>query len=166
MNYLVYIILISILIVGRAFACYSVSDELKPSAEQLVGKSKNIFLAEVTNISSAMKNIKGSKTFYSFKIIEVLKGSSKSTIQIAASYAENIESDFDMHKKKEFWTDNSFGRVNITPACEILPSFSIGKRYLLFPDEPFTFKSFELIETEKDMFLSKVRELLKKKNKK
>ena len=145
--------LIFIMFSSMALCCFAPKAEQVSTPEKLVKRVNKIYLAEVVENSS--------KSFQ-FKVIETLKGKKKSNFRIDGVLAEsNSETDFDKHSKEDFW-GKSGGRMQVEPNCQITPSFSIGKKYLVFMDKPYHLKSFELITSvDSDEWLKKVKEILK-----
>lgn len=137
-----------------ALCCFAPKPEQVSVPEELVSRVRRIYLAEAVE--------RDSKGFIQFKVIETLKGKQKSSFSIEGVLSESESgADFDRHLREDFWT-KSGGRMQIEASCQITPSFSVGKKYLVFADKPYHLKSFELIASvDADAWLKKVKELLK-----
>ncbi len=139
-----------------ALCCFTPKPEQVSLPEELVSRVRQIYLAEVIE--------RDPKGFVQFKVIETLKGKKKSSFRLEGALSESESdsgTDFYKHTREDFWT-KSGGRMQIEPSCQITPSFSVGKKYLVFVDKPYHLKSFELISSvDSDAWLKKVRDLLK-----
>lgn len=136
-----------------AWGCFAPKPDQVAAPEVLIKRSKNIYLADAFESSGAKVD---------FKVIEILKGKRRTRFQISGAFADEVGTDFNGHRLESFWS-KSGGRVQIEPNCEIVPNFQKGKRYLIFLDKPYHFKSFELIENGDDAWLKKVRAEVKSK---
>lgn len=147
---------LGLLISSSVFACFVPRPEQMESIDKLVSRTKNIYLAEAIS--------RNSDGFISFNVHDTLKGKSIKTFQIHAVLIEkSTDTDFDLHKSPDFWRASG-GRAEIEPSCQLVATFRKGKMYLIFADIPYHFKSFEQIDSDKDTWLKRVREELKKKS--
>lgn len=157
-SYLIFFLTVSL---GTyAFGCF------KPKASQivkmdvLVKRTANIILAKVLSVDANNE--------FSFQVISSLKGKSTESFKLkGTTSSENINNHYNNHQEKQFWTKDSEGRADISPMCVISAGFEVGKTYLIFLDQPYHFKSFELINDEKaDVWLTKVKNEIMKQRKK
>lgn len=154
------------------YACYAPEEEQIADVEVLVKRTKDILLSEVISIEE--DNVK-------FKVIENLRDT-PSLMGIIVKYFSvlfeknenkkeeiflmknnNIpykEGDYNSHKESSFWV-NTEGRVNIYPDCTLRPTFKMGKRYLIFNNPPYHFKSFEEVNTNEDEWYRKIKKIIK-----
>ncbi|WII72745.1 hypothetical protein QJS83_02530 [Bdellovibrio sp. 22V] len=138
---------------GVIWACFAPKPEQVADPVVLIKRTNNIYLAE------ALGSLDGK---VDFKVIERIKGKKREKFQVPALITEETGTDFKAHTLESFWS-KSGGRGQIEPSCEIVPNFQKGKKYLVFLDKPYHLKSFELIETDGDVWLKKVREKAKPK---
>jgi hypothetical protein len=152
----------------EALACYAPSPEQKVDWKVLVKRTNDIALAEVievTTVGQAVAIDPQGNTIYKLKVIETLKGKADPTFNLVGDITDaGQDTDFSKHKSKSFWNRGSAGRSPIRPDCVIPPTFKKGERYLVFLTKPYHFKSFELIKSDGDEWLKKVRDEAKKIN--
>ena len=155
-----------ILFSNQALGCYVQPPQQYVPADELIKRTENIVLAKAVKaefipypqISPFVYNDKGQLTVapgldgdhdpikYTFSIMETIKGKHTNEISLEGFHErkETIKNKDYHHKEEEFWKDNA-GRLYNAPDCQIHPSFVLGGIYLLFLDEPYHRKSFELI---------------------
>lgn len=173
-----------ILCCDPAFACFVLPKQQVVPADELINRTNNIVLAKAVKaefvpypqIDPFVYNDKGQLTVapgtegthkpinYTFAVIEVLKGDKTEKASVRGQRAQKnyFLSKQTFHQEEEFWKDNA-GRLYNAPDCQIHPSFVLGGIYLLFLDEPYHRKSFELIgymdkHISKDKWLAYVKE--------
>jgi hypothetical protein len=146
---------------SSAWACFAPPESAKLPIEEMVKLNDNIYLAEAVKVSKTAKISAPTSNIFTFKVVETLKGKAVSTMKIEALQAKGDRKvdDYNGHKDEAFW-NNSTGRLINDPSCQVLPTFTKGTRYLIFPLQPYTYKSLEIIKSDDDMFLKKVRELV------
>lgn len=130
-----------------SFGCFAPKPEQVAVAEVLIKRTKDIYLAEAVQSSNGKID---------FRVVERLKGKNRTAFSISGLLTDEASTDFKGHKLESFWS-KSGGRGQIEPSCEIVPSFQKGKKYVIFLDKPYHVKSFELIESDSDTWLKKVR---------
>ncbi|QLY24123.1 hypothetical protein [Bdellovibrio sp. KM01] len=142
---------------NSAWACFAPPQSAMVPLEEMVKSNENIYVAEAVHVSRTAR-----LPVFKFKVVETLKGKSVPTLKIEGHRAKDKESlsDFDGHKDENFWNKNTSGRLINDPSCEVQPTFTKGTRYLIFPKQPYTYKSLEIVKTNDDKFLQKVRELI------
>lgn len=143
-----------------AFCCESSLPTQVVSNEELINRTKNIYLAEVDSI-----NKHAAKGLYEYKItvVEVLKGISLEKITILSLNTGAESNSFSDHTDSIFWKTN-VGRLTYWPDCRIHPGFTIGKLYLIFFSTPGLYhnKSFEQIDNVKiDKWYDYIRKKVK-----
>ena len=126
-----------------AFACFVAPSEQRTSPDDLIDRTKEIVLAKV--IAAETQSDSYGVT-YTFQAVRYLKGQGGDRFQISGypSIWEGDNQRFDDHKDTVFWSNNR-GRSPNDTDCEIHPTFSVGGTYLVFLDQPYHVKSFELI---------------------
>lgn len=142
------------------FACYIPKKEQRVDVKTLVERSEDIVLAEVKGIRAPEE--KFGQFEYTFVVIDAIKGNKSGEFTLKGH--ELVADDgkiFPQHTEKDFWKA-SVGRARTNPDCSLSASFQVGRRYLVFPNEPYHVKGFELIESEKDPWLRKVKSLVRK----
>lgn len=171
-------IIFCFLFYSTSWACYSPPSEYLIGPEDLIKKTEKIYYAEAI--------AKDEKFNYEFKVIEDLRNSPDaeglvtkimiflkikkptvfksmvgSTFKLQGFDRPYKNENFENHSNEIFnrW---SVGRAEIAPDCELAPTFQVGKKYLIFFDKPFTFKSFEEISSTDDRWYIKTKELVKK----
>jgi hypothetical protein len=125
------------------FACFAPPAQQLVPPDELIARTQNIVLA---------KAIKGEATedaynvSYTFRTIKVLKGNALDTFEIMGRPAifDGWNDNFDHHFGEDFWSASA-GRLSNEPDCKIHPMFSVGGTYLMFLDQPYHRKSFEII---------------------
>ena len=124
-----------------AVACYTPPAEQRVSPGDLIARTKNIVLAEVTKAEL----IRGREVLYTFRRIRTLAGRPEEAFVLAGNAAiwEGNSRTFNHHTDSAFWEGQ--GRTPNDSDCKIHPSFAVGGTYLLFLDEPYHVKGFELI---------------------
>jgi hypothetical protein len=134
-------------------ACFAPKQEQIVSTQDLVKRTKDIYLAEASGAESKQTV---------FKVLKTLKGKQIDAFKLESSIimSEN-ETDFHRHTDKSFW-EPSGGRVQIGADCKLSMSFQKGKKYVIFYNKPYHFKSFELIESDNDIWLAFVQKKAKK----
>jgi len=128
----------------NAFCCESTLPTQIVSNEELINRTKNIYLAKVDSI-----NRHAAKGLYEYKVsvVEVLKGVPLEKFTIASLNTGAESNSFSDHTDSTFWNVNA-GRVFCWPDCRIHPGFITGKLYLIFFSTPGLYhnKSFEQID--------------------
>ena len=124
-----------------ALACYVPPVEQRVPPKELIARSKNIVLAQAIKAEI----LGGREILYTFKKIRSLAGRQEATFTLKSYVApwEEPNTTFNHHSDPEFWEQG--GRSPNDVDCKIHPSFSVGSKYLLFLDQPYHIKSFELI---------------------
>jgi hypothetical protein len=135
-------VLISFVFVTDCLACYVPPPEQHVPPKELMARTQNIVLAQVTSAEL----VRDYEVLYTFKRITNLSGATKDTFQLLGYPAiwEGENSNFNHHFDPAFWSDTR-GRTPNDTDCQIHPSFSVGGTYLLFLDKPYHVKSFEII---------------------
>lgn len=136
-----------------ALCCFAPKSEQSTDVVTLIKRTNNIYLAEAVNLSNGK---------FDFKVLEKIKGKIRDKFQVRALISDETGTDYNSHKLESFWS-KSGGRMQVEPSCEIIPNFQKGKKYLVFLDKPYHLKSFEIIVTDGDEWLKKVREESKSK---
>jgi hypothetical protein len=165
-------------------ACFVATPEQTAPWQELVRRANTVVLVEAVS-PSASNNTAASATGSAatpatkakFQVLAVLKGAANPTIEMDDVIAlpkpdpKNADKPFDAqaasfndHHDKQFWR-NGAGRTTPGPDCQIRPSFVVGQKYLVFQDKPYHVKSFEMIRTENDEWLAKVKAEIKKSGK-
>jgi hypothetical protein len=125
------------------FACYVPPAQQRVPPDELIARTQNIVLAKAISAETT-----GDAYFvsYTLRTIRVLKGSASDTFQLTGYPAilEGSNENFDHHFDENFWS-TSAGRLSNHSDCEIYPEFSVGGTYLIFLDQPYHRKSFEII---------------------
>jgi hypothetical protein len=126
-----------------AFACFVAPSEQHTSPGDLIERTKEIALAKVV---AAETQLDGDDVTYTFQTVRHLKGQGPDRFQISGypSIWVGDTQRFDDHMDNDFWSNNR-GRSATDTDCEIHPTFSVGGTYLVFLDQPYHVKSFELI---------------------
>ncbi len=131
--------------VGSILACFMTPQEQVVSDVELVERTETIVLAKVEKAET----IGGEDSIsvrYHFRKIRDLKGDSDETFTIdgvSSAYGSPIEN-FDHHCEDSFW-EGGGGRSWHDTDCVIYPTFAVGGIFLVFREEPYHRKSFELI---------------------
>jgi hypothetical protein len=135
------ILLLLVSCVRDAVACFAPPVEQNVTPEALIARTKNIVLAEVTRAEM----IRGGEVLYTFRRVRTLAGRTDKTIILTGHAAiwEGDNETFNNHFDPSFWEGR--GRTPNDTDCRIHASFAVGGTYLLFLDEPYHVKSFELI---------------------
>jgi hypothetical protein len=126
-----------------ALGCFQPPAEQRTAPDELISRTNNIVLARVI----AAKDVHDSYgVSYTFKTVRTLKGKAPSQFQISGHPAiwEGENRRFNDHSDKEFWS-NGVGRSLNDTDCQIHPTFAVGGTYLVFLDQPYHVKSFEII---------------------
>lgn len=147
-----------------AIACEIPPPEQTTPATELVKRTKTIVLARV--ISAEYKT---NSVDYTFQTISALKGTPPSKFIISGEpliWGDRL-TDYNQHTDERFW-GNHFGRSPNDTDCEIHPSFSVGAIFLVFLEQPYHIKSFELIirthGDQKDVWLKWVEDQVRLEN--
>lgn len=138
------------------FACFAPPDTAVLDADGLVARGGAIVVAKAISQKAAGEDAKATK----FELVETLWGKSEKSFSITLTPGEHEDIDFEGHSEKSFW-DSVGGRASIEPDCEMSASFKVGEKYLLFLKQPYAFKSFEVIKSDSDQWLAKIRDLAK-----
>jgi hypothetical protein len=134
---------ILLLIAQDCFACRATPEAQYTPPDELVSRTNNIALAKVVRADAASN---GWDVLYTFKTIKQLKGTAQPAFQIlgGAGTGEMSNWRFKEHFDQGFWDDRA-GRVFHDTSCNIHPGFAVGGTYLIFIDQPYHTKSFEMI---------------------
>ncbi len=126
--------------------------------EELVRQSKNIILAK-----AIFYERKENRDYYTFEILEVLKGKEDSAIIIPSYLDTPIKNHFSSHTSSSFWAENTGRSPYPCCVCQPLHTFEEGKTYLLFPDAIGAMASAEIIISKHDKWLKYVKNKLNNK---
>lgn len=151
----IFLSLLLLLSVTRAEACFLPKKETRVDAKTLVTRSTDIVLARVKSVTEG----ESGKADYVFEVVEAVKGSLSGELTLKGHLPGGEDADFNGHKDADFWKASS-GRARTNPDCSVSASFEVGKQYLLFPNEPFHIKSFELVASAEDPWLTKVKKII------
>ena len=127
-----------------ALGCFASPEEQITPANELVERSKTIVLAKV--VKAELIDDYHLTVRYYFQTIRGLKGDPEKEFFIdggSLAYRGSLTT-FDHHHDEKFW-DNEGGRSWHDTDCIIYPTFTVGGIFLIFLDEPFHRKSFEMI---------------------
>lgn len=127
---------------STCFACYSPPTLQHVAPDELISRTTTIALAKVLRAEVAKD---GFSVIYTFQTTRPLKGTPQKQFQVQGYPAvEGEDRQFNDHVDSTFWT-NFGGRIHNDTDCQIHPSFSVGGTYLIFLDQPYHVKSFEII---------------------
>ena len=152
--------------VTPAFGCFSTPKEQIVPDIELVQRTKTIVLAKV--VKAELLDEDSLNVRYYFQEIKSLKGDAKKEFFIdgvSLAYNDPLRT-FEHHHSQRFWKPGG-GRSWHDIDCVIYPSFTVGGIFLIFLDEPYHRKSFELIirthgdEETRDKWLTWVEEQTK-----
>ena len=129
-------------VAAPSFACWIAPPERLVSPQELIARTERIALAKVVRAEVFQDD----DVLYTFKTIRALKGRPSGEFQIRGEplIYEGQSRRFDDHMDQTFWAKLG-GRFTIHPDCKIHPAFSVGGTYLVFLDQPYHVKSFEII---------------------
>jgi hypothetical protein len=123
-----------------AMACHVPPPEQRVPPKELIGRTKNIALAQVVKAEV----LRGTEVRYTFNRIKSISGSPAETFTIVGRALVDGElTTFGNHTERLFWS--SVGRSTNDTDCQIYPTFVVGGTYLVFLDRPYHVKSFEQI---------------------
>ena len=136
--------IISLAGAATAWACFATPKEQIVPAKELIERTKTIVLAKVEKAEVLEADSIGVR--YHFREIRSLKGDAPETFTIdgVSSAYSGPMGNSDHHYDKDFWKDHG-GRSWHDTDCVIYPSFVVGGIFLIFLEEPYHRKSFELI---------------------
>jgi hypothetical protein len=153
---------------GKTFACIYPPYEYHVPYYELIERTNNIVLAQVTNIDSTYD----SSITYSFKTIEILRGH-QNLSTFSLKYPLNqwnqwikektTDNDFDLHRSNRFW-DLRGSRTLMESDCILYPHFTEGYTYLVFLGDQDHSMGYEVIKTDDDFWLETVRNVLQSDN--
>ena len=128
---------------STGFACEVPPREQYVAPDELISRTETIALAKVLR-AEVTEN--GFEVLYSVQTTKALKGAPLEQFQVLGypSIWEGENRRFNDHFDATFWT-NSGGRLANDTDCRIHPTFSVGGTYLVFLDQPYHVKSFEII---------------------
>jgi len=131
------------LLANDALACRATPAEQHTPPDELIARTQDIVLAKVVRADAASN---GWNVLYTFKTIRQIKGENRSPFQILGRPAtgEMVNWTFNEHFDPSFWEHRS-GRTFHDTSCKIRPGFVVGGEYLVFLDQPYHTKSFEMI---------------------
>ncbi len=126
-----------------ALGCYVPPAEQYTPPDNLIERSDNIVLAKVVE---AITDRESFEVIYTLETIKTIKGGTSGQFQITGHPAiwEGANRNFNHHAEPQFWSERG-GRSQNGTDCKIHPVFSVGATYLVFPDQPYHVKSFEII---------------------
>lgn len=153
-----------LLLSSKAFACYTPPVSYVSPYIELIARTSKIALVKIESVR-AMKAAPSSKrqfVIYSASIRQMIKGQLPNKVEIMGlrSVEGNPDTTFMDHSDDKFW-DNHGGRTINSYDCKIYPNFIVGRRYLIFFDKPYHFKSFERIDSLTDRWLTTVIKFVK-----
>lgn len=153
-----------LILAAPAKACFIPKSEHRSAITDLISRTQRIVIAELKSSQDRAANGDFRTVDYVFKVSEVLRGEPMEEVTLSGHrFIPDLDRrHFNQHQAREFWSPNG-GRSRIHADCSLTAAFEKGKQYLLFLDQPYHMKSFELIEGTGDRWLEKVRELLSKK---
>jgi hypothetical protein len=125
-----------------SFACYVPPAEQVVTPAQQLAASQDVTLARVIS-AEPMSDL---NVRFRFEVIQRFSGIQRSNFEITGRASIDAAGDqsFNNHTDPNFW--KGYGRTTNDTDCQIHPDFSLGKVYLIFLNQPYTRKSFELIE--------------------
>lgn len=150
---------------AEAVACYMPPSEIMQSPDVLVSNAEVIVLGKVigANPLKSIPKVTSSSTAtvsYIIEVVEVLKGKSppKFTIRGITSEGNGYVIDSSRNHHQNFGLDGSSA---VTADCQrSLPSFILGANYLIFLGGRPDTKDFERIDSDADVWLFQVRNLV------
>jgi hypothetical protein len=112
-------------------------------ADDLISRTANIALVTAVRADAASN---GWDVLYTFRTIKWLKGEPQVAFQLLGQPAiwETSNQRFEDHFHEAFWGQYA-GRSYPDTSCQIRPQFAVGGTYLVFLDQPYHHKSFEMI---------------------
>ena len=134
--------LLFLLVAPPSIACFVAPPESRATPDELIARSHRISLAAVVKAEVSSDQT----VVYTFQTVRTLKGRPVKQFQINGEpmiYPSQTRN-FSDHQDPEFWAKNG-GRLLTQPDCKVHPAFAVGGTYLVFPDQPYHVKSFELI---------------------
>ena len=140
---------------GHAIACVVAPAEQRVAVDELISRTDNIILAkavraEYRNPEQTGQSNPHDVVHHDFEILKSLKGENQSEFSLIGGLMEHDRRNhFNHHTEPDFWED-VYGRSFNMPDCIIHPTFIVGSVYLVFLDQPYHYKSFELIEKHSD----------------
>lgn len=152
---------------GKIFACMDPPYEYHVPYYELIERTNNIVLAQVTGVQFS-----NSSVIYSFETIEVLRGQQNlSTFSLKYPLEQwnqwikekTTDNDFDQHRSKRFW-DLRASRTIMGADCILYPHFTEGYTYLVFLGDQDHSKGYEVIMADDDFWLETVRNVLQSDN--
>ncbi|TRY28752.1 hypothetical protein [Aliiglaciecola sp. M165] len=135
--------------VGDALACSVPKPGYGYSLEDLIDKSDNIVIVELSK-----KKVGEPFIVYDLKVIEVLKGEPATEFEFFGHTEKHESATYTDHNDAVFWFTQA-GRSE-WPCCICGPdhTFEKGFKYLFFPDLLGATKSAEIINSEDDLWLN------------
>jgi hypothetical protein len=135
------VVALIVILTTEAMGCYLPPPEQNVPAKELISRTKNIVLAQVTK-AELLHDV---DVQYTFKRVKSISGSSAETFTLVGRRLEGGEvTTFSHHAERAFWSTG--GRSTNYEDCQIYPAFAVGGTYLVFLDKPYHIKSFEKIE--------------------
>ncbi len=155
---IIFTIFISILST-YSLACVVPPTTLLSSDRELISRSPNIALAEISKHES--DNSKYIDTF-SFTTVKVIRGEVPKTFNLKGYLASEEENfgDFSKHQQPVFWAFSA-GNSVMPGDCSAYGIYEVGKTYLIFFNELSHIRSFEEIKSKDDLWLNVVKLLIK-----
>ena len=154
-----------------AFACVAPPADFIVDHNELERRTETIVLAIALGGSGVMADVWGDEyELMQFERIEVLKGRTPlrftipngfelSQVRDATGFeGGSLETDYDGHRDPKFW-EQKYARQWNTAACALLPTFTVGNRYLLFLGTPH-WQGYERIRSDDDAWLEAVRDMV------
>ena len=157
--------IISLFIFNSAFACYAPSGALEIEHSRLIVETPTIALATaISSFPEPGSSVAKEPGLYTFKVIEILKGTPASEITLSGDLDIKglWDTTFSNHNDQAFWVNKS-GRLGNIGDCVTTPppEFIIGKNYLLLIGGPDDSKKFERIDSNQDKWLAFVKSNLR-----
>jgi hypothetical protein len=135
-------LILLILLSADCVACRVAPREQLISTDALVANSSNVVLAKVIKTTPDDNG----EIRYFFTVVKRFSGDEQADMQImghATTFTAPNQT-FGDHFDDAFWHEGG-GRVSSDTDCKIHPSFVLGRTYLIFLDQTYTKRSFELI---------------------
>lgn len=141
-------------------ACYSAPAQQTVLPGELLAGARDVSLARVVHVA----DLGGHLVRYDFVVERRLLGPGRAAFSVSGRAVGNYterEASPD-HGDAAFWQSGG-GRLMNEGDCVIRPAFRLGQRYLMFMDQPATWRSFERIAGDDDKWLAFVGDKLRAK---
>lgn len=130
-----------------------------PVQSRLVGQRPPSWghVPDLTSIEAIIEPIRLSaqlRIVYEFAVQETLLGPHQETLTLSVPNRGMYmnSTDFNLHEDREFWSDASIGRANLTPDCQIVAHFEYFESYIFIESDQPSVKSFERVTSRDDQF--------------